>query len=130
MGRKSTVHGRMMAKYGGAVGRKAAQAESGVESAARVPATYGSAHRRARATALQALREGEPCHFCGRPMYRTQRLQLDHVVPVVLGGARGTRQLVHGVCNESAGAALGNRLRGKRRATARKAPIHFTSRQW
>lgn len=91
------------------------------------------AHRKRRAAALEALEEGEPCPLCNQPMYSWQVLDLDHATPRVLGGdGRFDSRLAHGSCNRSAGASLGNRLRGARRrgvAPARLANPR-TSRDW
>lgn len=59
-----------------------------------------------------ALREGEPCWRCGEPMYSWQKLERDHVLDRSLGGAQGPAVLAHASCNRSAGATLGNQLRG------------------
>lgn len=75
---------------------------------------YGEAHKRARAAALAALREGEDmCPFCRRPMLAAQRLDYDHALPVSQGGADGPRRLSHASCNRAAGARLGNRSRAR-----------------
>jgi hypothetical protein len=75
---------------------------------------YGNEHQKARAQALALLVDGTPCPRCKRPMHHWQKLDYDHVVPLCLGGAMdGQRLLSHAKCNRSAGAALGNRLRGK-----------------
>lgn len=66
----------------------------------------------------QVLRE-EPVCACGRPANTA-----DHIVPLVLGGARLDRQNVRGRCsrcNYRDGARVGNRLRGERRKQARLA---------
>jgi hypothetical protein len=84
---------------------------------------YGWPHRRARARALAALRDGDPCARCGGGMIHPARcragpcractLHLDH-------DERGDSSYVglsHVRCNTSAGGAKGNRLRwGARRA--------------
>lgn len=59
-----------------------------------------------------ALRDGEPCWRCGHPMYRTQALERDHIIDRVHGGATGPAVLAHARCNRSAGATMGNQLRG------------------
>lgn len=74
----------------------------------------GWEHQKARAAALAVFVDGTPCWRCRRPMYRGMRLQLDHTTPRALGG-QGPRALVHGSCNEAAGARLGNQLRRLRR---------------
>ena len=50
---------------------------------------YGNAHQRARRDALASFRDGTACWRCKRPMHLWQRLDLDHVRPIVLGGANG-----------------------------------------
>jgi HNH endonuclease len=76
---------------------------------------YGWAHQRARALALSILADGTPCRYCHRPMHKWQRLDLDHIVPVAMGGSGGPTVLVHSRCNRVAGAVMGNRLHGARR---------------
>lgn len=87
--------------------------------------------RRLRAT----LQDGEPCWRCGQPMYHWQALDRDHLTARALGGANGPAVLAHASCNRSAGARLGNRMRGSRKAATAAArppattPLR-TSRQW
>lgn len=83
---------------------------------------YGRAHRKARDKALDMMPNGAPCPRCNRPMYKWQRLQLGHVISVAMGGSNGPTRIEHGVCNESAGARLGNRLRRARRRTSKRMP--------
>lgn len=81
---------------------------------------YGHAHRKATAQLKAAMRDGEPCARCHRPMYRAQLHQIhgDHYgTPRALGGDLPDR-LSHAHCNLSHGATLGNRLRGARRRAA------------
>ncbi len=75
---------------------------------------------------LLAAAYGQPCPLCGWPMLRSQRLDLDHIVPRALGGtlADGAR-IVHARCNRSAGARLGNSMRRPAPAQAWR-----TSRRW
>jgi hypothetical protein len=75
---------------------------------------YGYEHRKARIRALDMMPNGALCPRCNRPMYKWQRLQLGHTVSVAMGGSNGPTRIEHGVCNESAGARLGNRLRAVR----------------
>lgn len=78
-------------------------------------APYGRPHVRAKAAALAAMPDGWPCVYCRLPMYRWQRLDFDHVIPLILGGRPdGERRLTHARCNRSAGARLGNRRRARR----------------
>ena len=58
--------------------------------------------------------EGSPCPFCGRSMWRSMKLDLDHSTPLVLGG-QGPRRLAHSSCNRRAGALMAAQLRGARR---------------
>lgn len=75
---------------------------------------YGYTHERARAEALRAFVEGRPCPMCGKPMYTSQGLDLDHVTPMALGGAKdGPKRLVHRSCNRRAGAVLTNARRAR-----------------
>jgi hypothetical protein len=52
---------------------------------------------------------------CDGLMTDPARMQLDHTIPVVLGGGEvpGDR-IICAHCNQSAGATLGNQLRGNR----------------
>jgi hypothetical protein len=81
---------------------------------------YNSRHKARRTRAIAALIPGSPCPRCGEPMYATPRaaleaglpaaygtLHLDHIQPVMLGGADGPVQLTHARCNTSAGGYLG-----------------------
>jgi hypothetical protein len=94
-------------------------------------AGLGWSHQQARKAAVAALVDGEECPLCGWPMYRDQRLDLDHEVPRVHGGGDGPTRLAHSRCNRSAGASMGNRLRGQRRhGGAGQPPARPTSRDW
>lgn len=78
-------------------------------------AAYGRPHMRSKQAALDAMRQGQPCPGCGHPMWRGQKLDYDHVIPLVLGGRPdGLRRLMHAGCNRRLGAILGNRLRAHR----------------
>lgn len=70
----------------------------------------GRRHRAARS--LLAPPDGAPCPFCGQPMLPGQALDADHPTPRVLGGGLEVRW-AHSSCNRSAGARLGNALRGR-----------------
>lgn len=60
---------------------------------------------------LKAMhRDGDPCWRCGKPMYKWQALERDHIIDRALGGADGPAVLAHMACNRAAGARLGNRL--------------------
>jgi hypothetical protein len=81
-----------------------------------------------------ALRPGDTCWRCGKPMTPDQELDRDHIVDRALGGTNGPAVLAHAHCNRSAGATLGNQMRGQRRrivkaATSSQQPFR-TSRQW
>jgi 5-methylcytosine-specific restriction endonuclease McrA len=60
---------------------------------------------------MAAHRDGDPCWRCGRPMYKWQRLERDHVTPRALGGMDGPAVLAHAYCNRSAGGKLASRRR-------------------
>lgn len=60
---------------------------------------------------LMALhRDGDPCWRCGKPMYKSQGLERDHMVDRARGGTDGPAVLAHMACNRAAGARLGNQL--------------------
>lgn len=95
-------------------------------------AGLGHSHQVARAAALAALINGSPCPRCGQPMYRTTeaavragclpwmgRLDLDHLVPRVMGGVNGPRLLSHARCNRAAGAHITNLIRRVRKVPRR-----------
>lgn len=92
----------------------------------------GWSHQRERKAAMAVFADGSPCPFCGRPMFRWQRLHWDHSVPRVVGG-NGPRRWAHGKCNEQAGARLGHRRGG--RGTRQRVPppsydVGTASRDW
>ena len=94
----------------------------------------GHAHVKDKRAKMAALRDGiDRCPYCGWPMWRTQELELDHHPGRVFGGPQVTR-LAHARCNRSAGAAMGNRLRGQRRDGRRRRWVAVqplrTSRDW
>lgn len=63
----------------------------------------GHEHRRRKAGLPPAT--GQPCPYCGKPMFSaTQQLDADHAVPRALGGAAGPLRWAHSSCNRSAGA--------------------------
>jgi len=80
---------------------------------------YGTDHRRKLAAARAAFRPGQPCARCGRPitsLWMTDR-RGRRVSAVDLGHVDGTNKtryqgLEHRHCSRSAGATLGNRMRG------------------
>lgn len=47
-----------------------------------------------------------PCEWCGEPMYTSQKLEADHVIPRSLGGTEATR-LLHQTCNRKKGDTTG-----------------------
>lgn len=81
---------------------------------------YGAQHQRTARQLKAAMRDGDPCCRCHRPMWRWQ-LELDrndprgidadhHAHARALGGQLPDA-LAHRRCNRRAGARLGNRLR-------------------
>lgn len=60
---------------------------------------YGATHQAARRVALAQHVDGTLCPHCGEPMYRTQRLDLDHT-----DDRTAYRGLAHTRCNARAGA--------------------------
>jgi hypothetical protein len=87
---------------------------------------YGAAHQ-AQARALKAaLVDGDLCCRCSRPLYRWQLtldrndprgIDADHYTQARALGGELPDALAHRLCNRSAGATLGNRLRGAARRT-------------
>lgn len=75
---------------------------------------YGYAHQQDRQRAIAVMVDGTACPFCRLPMYKTQALDYDHVVPTALGGMDGTKRLSHASCNRSSGAKLGNAIQRAR----------------
>lgn len=64
---------------------------------------------------LMALhRDGDPCWRCGKPMFKWQKLDRDHIVDRALGGTNGPAVLAHASCNRAAGARLSNQVRPQR----------------
>lgn len=84
---------------------------------------YGAAHQAQRRAALAAMVDGDPCARCFEPMYRSQRLELDHNDDrtAYLG-------LSHRRCNQLAAAKKGGRVTSLRKR-ARTQPLP-TSRAW
>jgi hypothetical protein len=76
---------------------------------------YSNAHHKAR-KALLPYAYGTPCPLCGQVMQEWEDLDLDHSVPRVLGGGEVGDRITHAKCNRSAGATLGNRMRGQKAA--------------
>jgi hypothetical protein len=62
----------------------------------------GHDHQQDRKRQLAQLRDGDPCPRCGLPMYRSQKLELDHFPGRVFGGPQ-VRLLSHEFCNRRAG---------------------------
>ena len=85
---------------------------------------YGSAHQKRRKAAIAALRDGDPCARCGKPMYRGDPVHLDHDDT----DRSQYRGLSHAYCNVAAS------NRSPRRQRTRKAPIQTASwpsaRRW
>jgi hypothetical protein len=78
---------------------------------------YSSEHHKERARLLPYA-YGTACPLCGQVMVEGQAFDLDHSVARVLGGAEVGDRITHSHCNRSAGATLGNRLRGQKTAPA------------
>jgi len=87
---------------------------------------YGYAHKVLSRRLRAAMPDGTPCARCGRPMYRWQKIHLDHVP----GDKSRYLGLSHAKCNVSGGARYGNALRrGVTRAAS--APETWPSaRRW
>lgn len=85
---------------------------------------YGADHERTRARLLPAA-YGRPCEMCGEPMRQDEKLDLDHSLPIALGGTKGDR-IVHAICNQRAGAELGR----ERAKAAKRAKAFEPSRAW
>ncbi len=77
---------------------------------------YGAVHRKRRA-ALLPLAYGKLCDLCGKTMEVGQRLQLDHSQPLALNKNSVGDRMVHGSCNQRAGAQLGNEVLQQRKET-------------
>jgi len=103
-------------------------------------------HQAKRRTALTALRDGDPCARCQlrgiyHPMWRalvtwkdgrpTSRwLDLDDFPGRAIGGPQ-VKRLSYRSCNRSAGATLGNHMRGIARHPERATAVAWTtSRRW
>lgn len=69
---------------------------------------YGRAHQKRRA-ALLPFAINKPCPLCGEVMRASDPLDLDHSMPIALGGVVGDR-IVHRRCNNRAGAQLGHAI--------------------
>ena len=82
---------------------------------------YSSAHRKARKALLPyAIGTMCPCclgqpttHHCDGLMTNPARMDLDHSTPIILGGGEVGDRIICLPCNRSAGATLGNQLRGR-----------------
>jgi len=86
---------------------------------------YDHTHRKRRAAMVRAAL-GTPCparysRNCTGLMTNPRLMHLDHSTPLALGGVHGDR-IICAPCNTSAGATLGNRLRGARRHPRRRLP--------
>lgn len=86
----------------------------------------GWGYRKRRAAAMRAMPDGLPCELCGQPMYKTQKLHYDHVIPRALGGAHGPCRLVHAACNIRAGQAVRMQLAQARPRVRRPRPAAYT----
>jgi 5-methylcytosine-specific restriction endonuclease McrA len=74
----------------------------------------GWGYRKRREAAIRAMRDGTPCPFCGLPMYKTQKLHYDHIVPRAFGNVNGPCRLAHASCNIRAGGVVRGQLRRSR----------------
>ena len=98
----------------------------------------GAAHQADLKRLKAAHRDGDPCWRCGQPMYKSQKLERDHIVDRSAGGANGPAVLAHASCNRRAGQRLTAQILRQRRAAARAAgdskvtaPVPLrTSRNW
>jgi hypothetical protein len=77
---------------------------------ARTTRTYTTAQRKTRARLLPRAYH-TACPICAMTMLPGQALDLDHTLPVVLGGTGAGDRITHATCNRSTGATLGNLLR-------------------
>ena len=59
---------------------------------------YGYIHRQVKKQLLPYV-DGKPCPKCGHPMYRTQKLDLDHSNPKDKIDGRPGDRLTHRTCN-------------------------------
>ena len=91
---------------------------------------YGPDHQKRVKAAKAAWRPGQPCARCGQPIISLTMVDRRGltVSAVDLGHVDGSGKtayagLEHRYCSRSAGAAMGNRMRGLTRQWA-------TSRQW
>lgn len=91
---------------------------------------YGWAHQREAARLKAAMQDGDPCCRCGQPMYRwqleverndMQGIDADHHQQARAHGGQLPDALAHRRCNRSAGATLGNGMRGE--AKPARAPL-------
>ena len=83
---------------------------------------YGPPHRKRVEAAKAAFVPGQPCARCGQPIWHLTRIKPDgsRESIVDLGHVDGTGKtqyqgLEHRRCSRSAGATLGNRMRGMMR---------------
>lgn len=53
----------------------------------------GWSHQQQRERLLRRLVDGEPCWWCGEPMFKTQELDADHSHSRAMGGTRADRLL-------------------------------------
>lgn len=93
---------------------------------------YDAEHRATRAKLLP-LAYGRLCPLnCGELMLKGQKLDLDHVTPLMFGQPDdGRRQIAHAHCNRRQGALLQAKfLRSKRRRRVLRPAPWTTSRSW
>lgn len=75
---------------------------------------YSYAHRKRRAELLPYA-YGTPCPLCGHEMHRGEALDLDHTVPLSLGGRGIGDRITHASCNRARGNGTLQRPRTSRR---------------
>ena len=77
---------------------------------------YDYQHKVTRARLLPKA-WGTPCPLCGQVMVKGQALDLDHALPIALGGANAkpnTMRITHATCNRRAGVRVREYLRRAR----------------
>ena len=67
---------------------------------------YGYAHQQSRRRWAEEIKAGQVrCGICGTPLLPGQRWELDHVLPISLGGRDGPTHPAHYLCNRRKGGA-------------------------
>lgn len=90
---------------------------------------YGARHRAQRKRLIDAMRDGELCSLCMRPMYRTQALDAQHSRMKMDGNMGLPDCLTHASCNRSEGINA-RWSRHRAREAVRRTPLGVTSRSW